>query len=133
MKKLQLKTNENKKKNTIWFENLVPPFAEVNKLSDEMKYVVKDTEDKDDMEKGEVKQFGVIKFVSKANTSECCPICGKKSNTKHTDYFECCEITLRDWASTPNMSDDDKKLFASIDCNDKVAAYNIAKRAIWQN
>jgi len=131
MKKLQLKTNENKKKNTIWFENLVPPYAEVNKFSDEMKYVIKDTEDKDDMEKGEVKQFGVIKFVSKANTSECCPICGKKSNTKHTDYFECCEITLRDWASTPNMSDDDKKLFASIDCNDKVAAYNIAKRAIW--
>ena len=131
MKKLQLKTIENKKNNTIRFENLVPPFAEVNKLSDEMKYVIQDTQDNNGLEKGEIKQFGVIKFVSKANTSECCPICGKKSSTKHTEFFDCCKITLRNWESTPNMSENDKRLFSSIDCNDKVAAFNIAKRAIW--
>ena len=102
--------------------HLVPPYKELLKLTDVEKYEIKNESD-------EPKQYGVISFVNASNTSQYCPICkAKNEEVNHPNIFKCCGINLKDWNHTPNMSDKDKELYASMDVNDKVAAFNIARR-----
>ena len=104
------------------------------------------------------KTYGNIVFVPEALTSKCCPLCGKRisSTGQHGDIFTCdsvngCgfdttkildannnNIVFTDLVETRILSDllpfdnNAKMLFASINSNDKAAAYNIAKRALWK-
>ncbi len=103
------------------------------------------------------KTYGNIVFVPEALTSKCCPLCGKRisSSGQHGDIFTCdnvngCgfdttkildannQIVFTDLVDARILSellpfdDNAKKLFASINSNDKAAAYNIAKRALWK-
>jgi len=147
---------------------LVPPFAEVNKLSNPQKFVIEpNEEDKKEtsiLTKGDCKRYGIISFVNADKTSQCCPLCGKVVNKKdknypyenkagigHADNFMCypknsddkCGFcTERDKFTNIDISKIDSALhglsetdlidlFSSLDCNDKLASYNIAKRAIW--
>jgi hypothetical protein len=147
---------------------LVPPFAEVNKLSNSSKFVIEPNEDDkkntDILSKGDFKRYGIISFVNADKTSQCCPLCGKVVNKKdknypyenkagigHADNFMCypknpddkCGFcTEKDKFTSIDISKIDSalqglseteliELFSSLDCNDKIASYNIAKRAIW--
>ena len=125
----------NKASDAVDFVNLVPPFAEINKLDDEHKFLIKspDSQDRTELEKGETKPYGIIKFVSEHCTSDCCPKCGKNMkkdslqypivNGLHNINFRCsCGF------DTQTQRNDE---FDSIKTTDMVAAYNIAKRAIW--
>lgn len=149
-------------------KGLVPPFAEVNKLSNPQKFVIEqndeDKKEKDVLTKGDCKRYGIISFVNADKTSQCCPLCGKVVNKKdknypyenkagigHADNFMCypknsddkCGFcTERDKFTNIDISKIDSALhglsetdlidlFSSLDCNDKLASYNIAKRAIW--
>ncbi|MBP5368392.1 MAG: hypothetical protein J6Z01_08080 [Bacteroidales bacterium] len=103
----------------------VPPYKEVSKLSDGLKFTIKKSKNNPKTEK----DFGIVRFVNQDNTSQCCPRCKAKSSVIHPEIFDCCSITLNNWKATPNMSDEEILLYESMDINDKVAAFNIAKRA----
>ena len=114
------------------FQNdlLVQPYKEISKLTDVQKF--KDSN-----------QYGVVHYVSKDNTSKICPICDEIAFTgDHDGNFSCrnCHITLDDKQWNWDNVDEDKiaidkcdsniELFSSIDCNDKIAAFNIARRGL---
>lgn len=138
---------------------LVPPVLELHKLSNEDKYIcdengLTDKSIKDFLKTDtKNKYYGVIAFVPEALTSKCCPLCGKRisESGQHGDAMECddengCHFVIDDSGNADyshlNESnilnylkpfDGEKKTyFSSLNCNDKVAAYNIAKRAIWK-
>ena len=124
----------NQASDAVDFVNLVPPFAEIAKLDDEKKFMIKsvDTLDRITLEKGEIKTYGIIRFVSEHCTSDCCPKCGKnmkkdsfqypEENGLHSINFRC---TCGFDTCTPHNDE-----FDSIKTTDMVAAFNIAKRAI---
>ena len=114
------------------FQNdlLVPPYKEISKLTDVEKF-------KDD------KRYGIVQYVSENQTSRICPMCDEVAfKGKHTDNFVCqnCHISLVNkhwnWDNVDESKiaidkcDENIQLFASIDCNDKIAAFNIARRGL---
>lgn len=92
-------------------ECFVPPISELLKIREE-----------------NTNQFGIIKFVSAESTSSSCPKCGKKNpnydEEKLTKKFKCPHCGF------DNKNDD---VFGSLDDNDKIAAFNIAKRCFTEN
>ncbi|MBR4625648.1 MAG: hypothetical protein IKO56_08965, partial [Alphaproteobacteria bacterium] len=114
------------------FQNdlLVPPYKEISKLTDVEKF-------KDG------KQYGIVQYVSESQTSRICPMCDEVAfEGKHTDDFVCqnCHIELVNkhwnWDNVDESKividkcDENIQLFASLDCNDKIAAFNIARRGL---
>jgi predicted RNA-binding Zn-ribbon protein involved in translation (DUF1610 family) len=93
------------------FQNkgLVPPITELIKLR----------------ASESIKQFGIIKFVSEDNTSWLCPVCENNAREdcekeKHLKIFKCSKCGFHNINNPLG--------FDSLDSNDKVAAFNIAKR-----
>lgn len=109
-------------------EGYVPPISELIKLRTLEDNAQKKNKKEDD--KG-LKQFGIIKFVSEHDTSLTCPFCNEKAytssskdpnylNDKKTKVFHCRKCDFHN--KTNPMG------YESLDSNDKIAAFNIAKR-----
>jgi hypothetical protein len=108
---------------------LVPPISELLKLRELEKFTIQNEERP---KKDTIKQFGIIKFESESETSLLCPKCGKKAykssgdekynRDKQQGIFECGCVDC-DFNNKTNASE-----YASLDTNDKIAAFNIAKR-----
>jgi predicted RNA-binding Zn-ribbon protein involved in translation (DUF1610 family) len=97
-------------------ENLVPPMlSEIIQLREQNKNVNK---------------IGIVNFVNEKDTSETCPHCGKKAYEKSNDikYIEDKENKIFYCAKCGFHNKDNPMEFESLDNNDKVAAFNIAKR-----
>ena len=94
-------------------ECLVPPISELLKIRKEG-----------------TNQFGIVKFVSRDLTSSSCPKCGKKNPN-----FEV-EKTKKKFVCPNDCGFDIQKndaVFGTLDDNDKIAAFNIAKRCFTEN
>lgn len=118
-------------------EGLVPPVSELIKIREVEKFEKQNGKQK---KFESISQFGIIKFVSKDETSTNCPSCEKKAyelqkekkgeekssenkryeDDKQAGVFHCIKCGFH---NHDNPGD-----FSSLDDNDKVAAFNIAKR-----
>lgn len=110
-------------------KGLVPPISELVKLRETEKFNKSNSKQK---RFETIHQFGIIKLVDESETSLLCPQCGEKAYIS-SDGEKCPEF----------KKDKDMKIFrcdcgfhnqnnagdfTSLDTNDKVAAFNIAKR-----
>ena len=109
-------------------ECIVPPIGELLK---QRSYTTKD--------KDGFTQFGIIKFVDKEGTSSTCPKCGKKAYKNDDELaeaklkkgeFRCPHCSFVVYKTNNNQSDRCTDIFGLLDDNDKIAAFNIGKRAI---
>ena len=101
-------------------KGLVPPISELIKLRENSfnsKY--RDT----------IHQFGVIKFVDEGSTSLLCPSCCHKayeSSSDDTFIIDKCKGIFNCKCGFNNQTN--PGIYSSLDTNDKIAAFNIAKR-----
>jgi hypothetical protein len=118
-------------------EGYVPPISELIKLRELEKFPLKDVKQP---KYENIQQFGIIKFVSPEETSTTCPSCEKKA------YELQKEKKGEEKPAENKRYEADKKAgvfccpkcgfhnrtnpmgYESLDSNDKVAAFNIAKR-----
>jgi len=110
-------------------KGLVPPISELLKLRELEKFTIQNEKRP---KKDTIKQFGIIKFESESETSLLCPKCGKKAykssedekynRDKQQGIFECGCVDC-DFNNKTNAGE-----YTSLDTNDKIAAFNIAKR-----
>jgi hypothetical protein len=85
-----------------------------------------------------IKQFGIIKFVPEGETSTLCPSCGKKAykNSEDKKYtsdkkqkiFHCSKEANGGIGDCGFHNHKNPGDYFSLDTNDKIAAFNIAKR-----
>lgn len=116
-------------------KGLVPPISELVKLRELEKFVVQSGKQS---KKDTIKQFGIIKFVSESETSTTCPACGKKAykssedkkynDDKKYNIFHCSKEANGDVGDCGFHNIENPGDYFSLDTNDKVAAFNIAKR-----
>lgn len=108
---------------------LVPPISELLKLREKERLNSNETEEES------IHQFGIVKFINERETSLLCPKCGKKAynnsddpkfkEDKNNTIFQCKECGFHNKNSA--------REFSSLDTNDKIAAFNIAKRCFEAN
>ncbi len=110
-------------------EGLVPPISELIKLREIEKFPVKENK----QPKNEtIKQFGLIKFVSEEDTSLTCPNCNEKAyaSSKNPNYLEDKKIKVFYCSKCGFHNKNNPLGLESLDDNDKIAAFNIAKRGL---
>jgi len=110
-------------------EGYVPPISELVKLREIEGYAQR-INGKGNNES--LKQFGIIKFVSEKDTSKNCPACSEKAYASDGDanyktdkkekVFHCQKCGFHN-RNNPLE-------YGSLDSNDKIAAFNIAKRGL---
>jgi hypothetical protein len=96
-------------------ENLVPPMlSEIVQLR----------------ESGKLTEIGIVKFVSEKSTSLSCPVCGEKAykSSSNEQYIKDKEMKIFRCNHCTFHNKDNPKGYDSLDSNDKIAAFNIAKR-----
>lgn len=106
---------------------LTPPVSELVSLRECEKFEFRRGTQK---EYKTIKQFGILLLVNKEGTSLCCPYCPKKAYKnekelkpdKDLKIFKCPHCNFHNHNNTFGLED--------LDNNDKVAAYNIAKRGL---
>ncbi len=95
-------------------------------------YELKSIQESNDKNEGTYNQFGQVMFVSEEDTSKLCPSCNKKAYENEQDkrykedkrqkHFSCLHCKFHNHRNAGE--------FASLNTNDKVAAFNVAKRAM---
>ena len=111
---------------------LVPPISELIKLREEEKFEIKNNRQ---LTYQNILQFGVIKFVEEKETSLLCPKCEKKAYVNSEDplYIEDKNNRVFQCKNCGFHNRNNAGEFGSLDTNDKIAAFNIAKRGFKQN
>jgi transcription elongation factor Elf1 len=110
-------------------EGYVPPISELIKLR-KLEDTAQKKSKKEVVDEG-LKQFGIIKFVSEKDTSLTCPFCNEKAYANSSDdlnykkdknakVFHCSKCDFHNITNPMG--------YESLDSNDKVAAFNIAKK-----
>lgn len=108
----------------------VPPISELIKLREIEGYTQKKGKEENNER---LKQFGIIKFVSKEETSLTCPHCNEKAyanSSSDPNYREDKEVKVFYCRKCDFHNKVNPMGYDSLDSNDKIAAFNIAKRGL---